>query len=387
MFYLKLSLMVLLYILLLPLNLVASLVLRLVWRPGYSTKVELEPCWSTYGLQTNIDLALSTLDITGISTNGDGPKFLGLAYKATGADKIWEVLESYLGPKTIYRSPNGTLDMKGILPVFSGDQLSGFLWGLYKAHQKGELNPFRLGDIKRIFDTTIFEGLPFVFQDANGKYTLGRGWIWTPWEPGHSTFDCVRATLALLNHLYPWDTRYKNLHTLFTWLGAPLRFCHDLSFWWNSVYMKSWYAEHSAMLFCSLSATLDPIDLVATSGAKQLYTRYPWNPDMAALYASYIDASAIEAWGTVEDWMLAYDVSWRANWKEVPGQVEAPKKKFFSVRSFKFKELSATLLDPGQRLGTNYMWEESPLAQNEARKGWTVDFLHLAHLYQTRTLK
>lgn len=220
--------------------------------------------------------------------------------------------------------------------------MAGFALALWKRWEAGKLTVGEYGDIKHAFDAAFFKGIPLVMTDWAGKWTLGRGWLWCPWEPcGGSMFAAATLT-TLLSKIYPGDYRYAVVAFVLRALSKVFIWSADFNFFFGRVYMLTMYAAHSLGCYAVLAKHLGYAggDYVM----EQLSDRYPWNPDFVA------DPDvAARLRGAARETFFEHNYT----------------KEWFSIRSFRWKTMGATAYAASQRLGGNYVWEENPLERKK----------------------
>ena len=364
MFWLKLAVLLVAYVAFLPINLLACLICRFVWFPGFGWRMD-GPVLSADAVRQDEIRANAMFKIDAYSHSGDGPKFLGLAYAATLREDIWDVLWSMCGVGVFFRTPKGIGDDH--LPPFSGDQLVGYLMAVQARHRSWLLTDYESASLKWNMDAIIFRGWPLTIPGA----VFGRGWVFTPWEPCFGTWAQTFAMLGICESIWgEEDGRYRRVINVLKPFAALTSWSFDFNFWAGRVYMQTWYSAHSTSLCLFM---LDQLAWgIGKTGLRAMAERYPWNPDICGMAGDSL---------AVAHALAEYYPHHRDGKVQPVYSVDRDSKTYFSVRSMRPKAMGANVLPPLLRCGSNYMNEENPLLPSAmVADGRLADWLFLRSL-------
>lgn len=372
-FWLKFAGLMLVHTLLLPLKILVSWGIRGLWFPGIKTSA---PRPAALGFQ-DIDLrkkaekARASLDVSAILKDGDGAKFLGLAYASCKDLVIWKsICELFRNPYTFTRTPQ-TPGAGYNEHAFSGDMWAGMFPAIVTAHQEGHISECDKALVLRakIYDT-VFLNKPFTFRQLGGG-PQDRGFL-LPWYGlGPAFYDAL--SICHVGELLGGELvgRYRILKRILWVLGWPLMGSLRQGVFVGNVYLANFFTEHSSLVKAYYLYKLTGSRRMRNAVLRQV-ADHPW----------FMDGAKIEAdiRGTVEarERHLAFLHDYGSIKVAPKGLPAGWAKTFFAVKGLETKRNYAGCMLPYRfRRGAKYLDDSKPMKPKMYdRKGWTADFIH-----------
>lgn len=386
------------------LKIIVSLAMRCMWFPSYKEKdiehvdsignvLELKNLLSEEDtfkqLKTNYQNELNNYDYTKLTDDGDGFKFLCLLGAATErahckCKDLKQVILSYIDESgVIGRHPVGHEERNKAVN-FSGDMLAGFMYYLATMIELHDDPQFSLGftfnkkdALQKLFETTTFSSkdhkgrkkrlLSFACPNEELENN-DRGAIYRWYGLGP---DVVRLLAWFyLGYKFTGKMKYKVYYHLvrilnvFTLLTNP----GDYAIFMGRVCAIMWFTSHSNMCHHAALYMLTE-STSAKIGANRIVKMFPSNADIVTRHKLHFKKSITFEFALAIN-QVCYNVARRGSEAYTKAL-----KKYFTLRSFKTKEMSDEWLDP-KYLGHKYLFENNPLtatlASDERRTHFRV---------------
>lgn len=349
------------HVVLLPIKIFISLIVRFCWYPSYVVDFSKFDKVASYGV--------SDPDINKWLYDGDGLKFIGMYCYATGNN--WEEVLSFIdNDGNLYRTPKHEEMIN--FPVVSGDMLVGLLLACVRRLEDKKDIPEK---VHRVFYKILEEGWPLKIKHPCKK-DFSRGFIFTPWEP---VYGASLSTSAFCDVAYAvtGDTKFKNVERVVRFINYPISFNSDYSFWVGRFKFKTWYIEHSKALLALAGWSVCEKDCEKyryETFVKRLAERYYFNVDVVGVYAVVSSLEKNEPF--VNDAFTIY-----GNLLHTVDCTSIPKIKNYTLRNFKTAVDYKYIIPPYCRKGQKHIWESTPLAccDNNEYDGLTLAFTEKLH--------
>lgn len=233
----------LLHIFLLPVKVLASFLFYILYRPAIVFDKNKYLSYTPTDMESKLKSLKENLPIDNYMSDGDGGKFLGLAYASCKDKRMWDALSQLLyKDKTFLRAPwTEDYDRK----AFSGDMWAGMFPAILTAIECGHATPEQKKQIAKIIEYTIFKEKTFVFKHPTEK-DQDRGFAFPFWSMCSNFFDVI--TMCYINEKLTKEFKYKFLRYVFTVIGFPTMICLRQGFFISHVYALNFFTEHSALV-------------------------------------------------------------------------------------------------------------------------------------------
>ena len=233
----------LLHLLLLPLKMLIVFLFYMCYSPSLKFNPNLYLNYKPDDLEGKQKEILNNLPIDSYINDGDGAKFLGLAYTSCKDKRIWDGLtELFYKEKTFLREPwRENYDCK----AFSGDMWAGFFSAIITAINENHITKEQKSQLKEIIDYTLFKEKTLTFKHPTEK-EQDRGFMFPFWALCPDFFDVI--ALFYVNEKLTNQFKYKFFRYLFTILGFPLMFSLRQGFFIKSIYTMNFFTEHSSLV-------------------------------------------------------------------------------------------------------------------------------------------
>lgn len=243
--YFSIGLKCLLHILLLPLKIFVEVLFYILYFPSLKfdhTKYN-KPNYTQQEIESKLQNILQSFDTFPYLYDGDGAKFLGLAYTSSKDKRIWDSLKQLLyKERTFLREPfSSDYDAS----AFSGDMWAGMFPAILTAIHEKHLTEEEKIQLSNIIDYTLFKEKTLVFKHPTEK-DQDRGFAFPIWSMCSNFFDVI--SLCYINETITKELKYKILRYIFTFLGFPLMFCLRQGIFVKNVYAMNFFTEHSALV-------------------------------------------------------------------------------------------------------------------------------------------
>lgn len=233
----------LLHVLLLPVKIFASVLFYFLYFPSIKFDKSLYLNYIPKDIESKLKTLKENLPIESYIEDGDGGKFLGLAYASSKDKRIWDALSKLLyKDKTFLRAPYcENYDRK----AFSGDMWAGMFPAILTAIKTGHASPEQQKQIAKIIEYTIFKEKTFVFKHPTEK-KQDRGFAFPMWSMCSNFFDAI--TMCYINELLTKEFKYKFLRYVLTVLGFPVMWNLRQGLFVKHVFAMNFFTEHSALV-------------------------------------------------------------------------------------------------------------------------------------------
>lgn len=352
-------------LLLSPIRLLVTILIRLLWKPIFEFNSQLLNSIPIANKNFNFDPENFVKH-----SPGDQAKFIGMYVGAYPTEQGKRILLSYI--------KDGYFDRKiySYYPKpFSGDMLSGWLYGVVNLYKKGLLTEEDINKICKAIEKALFER-PYCQFYAPWNKKKDRGFLFRFWFLGH---DFV-PPLALLTVILKIRPSLK-LRLLYYWLRILSFPFVDLtpegSVQYGKLFWISWYAAHSRAVLAKAVLTVDPGNKLFEGILRFTYQKHKfYNPDIVALYCDYFGWNKDDE-EFVKRWLDDY---------EIPDKPEQIPEEYL-IRLVHLKGLKKILVSryilPSRYRINEYRWEKSPVE----RRFWNsspIDYYHLLALWNRR---
>jgi len=397
-------------ILLQPLKICISLVIKYLWNPSVDSYMVRSELYSPPLPLVDEDLLkeeIKKYDTTPLMYDGDGFKwitiFLGSIIGLHGFDtkrkELLSIVCSYfMKHGTVGRYPVDCPHKRYHSSNFSGDMASGLLYWLakelkFRANQF-DGNIYLKETLIKFFNNTTFDTISpnknkknllcFVnAQDEIAKYdstTEDRGFIYRIYGLGP---DVVRLlSWFRVGYELTGERRYWVFYKLIRIMYAPLLLVNtgDYGFFFKKIHAIAWYTCNSNM-YCHTALYILENDKTIGSGASHLKKRHIFNADIQSLWDSYFDTVPNTNQPYPYYFPLIVDAA-----KKGTRPYDGPTQKYFDIRKFKRIERASLWCLPSQ-LGHKYLWENNPIAPtictDARRQQFPIDrFVATLHMFQ-----
>lgn len=234
-----------LHILLLPLKLLVNLLLGKLIFPDMkydASKYLTED--SIKDKRSQVEKFKNDLNLEGYIEDGDGAKFLGLAYTSSKDKKIWDCLSQLLYKGISFLRAPYTDDYDRV--AFSGDMWAGMFPAICTAIREGHITEPQKKQIGEIINYTLFKEKTLTFKHPT-ETTQDRGFCFPFWSMGSNILDVI--SLCYLGEVLTKEFKYKFLRYVFTVIGFPILFFGlRQGIFIRNVYAMNFFTEHSALV-------------------------------------------------------------------------------------------------------------------------------------------
>lgn len=370
-------------LLLMPLKILATVVIKLAWKPD----VDYIRDHSTVYSPRELDVRVKPIEIeySHILNDGDGVKWLGLLVGSGGGlfDKAWLHLMHYIDDNGIIgRHPVGHPERDNTV-AFSGDMFAGLSLAVARYLRINMVGVHDKEKLIKLWEQVLWKGKPFQFADVRGsKRGADRGNLWPWFSLGPEVLQVL--VFLFIGYRLTKQKRYLVLYHIIRFLYYPLLAIGlgDYGIFVRNVYAVAWFVPHSKMCVCSAGYLLTK-DPLFKKAARTIAERYnDFNADISAMYWDVFETRLMPIMERQYlSWMIL-DAYGKGRLAYEPDMFPVKKKRYFSLRSFEFKEMSDRWLSPGYR-GQKYVWENNPLetttGSDDRRKNWIYDLLVAYH--------
>lgn len=373
MFILKFSSLILIHLLLLPLKIFTSLILRFAtWFPYYtfdSNMFNKQRFDGAIDISTKYEKTESCLNKTkkDILKDGDGCKYLGLLMHTHYNAELWNDILKFQNNNTFLRYPNDIIvDNPN---NFSGDMFVGIMSAYITKYIKVTLSPSEIARFKKIVDNIIFKNTIFQIRHPHNKES-DRGFLlrWYELMPGFSH----SILLTKFMHILTKEKKYKILYNILMTISWPISFLSSYGVCIGKYDAVNWYSEHTYAWNYYLGSLLGISRFNRL--LKQQTKNFKYNPEIIALNC------IVNGCGSGD---LHFIKMFLEEYTDIEQKLDS--NKLITIRDLKHKfqrsYRSKNILPSRYRVDNKYMWEKDPLKPDSGRRRWCIDFMSLYGLY------
>lgn len=353
---------IVLHIILLPVKFLISLIFNFLYFP--SLKFDKNIYYNRLPVDVNkkVEEIKDSLNLDGYIDDGDGAKFIGLAYTSCKDKRLWDKLSTLLFGMTCFlRAPwEEDYDRK----AFSGDMWAGMFPAILTALECNHMSEWQKKQVLTIIENTIFNGKTFVFKHPTEE-KQDRGFVFPLWSMCSNFFDVI--SMCYIAEKLKGGVKYKVLRWIFTAVGFPLMFFLRQGIFVKSVYALNFFTEHSSLVKAYYVYKLCGYEFLKNSIIRHCNDN-PWFMDSGKFLKNITGDS------TLYDLHLN-DYLNSDNTENIPWSF---KYTYFSLKGFEKKDYSLYSLPYRFRMGTKYLDDSKPMEpKNYIQKNGKADIIHL----------